>query len=123
MGMSEAHGESPRPHSAPGGDEGPAPEPPRALDARGGERPAFVLEFPRDPELDRLVRAFEAGNYALLRSDAAGVAARATDPVVREAALELRRRIDPDPLARALLVLSVLLLVALTIWAYQLDIH
>jgi hypothetical protein len=46
-----------------------APEPPRsALDVKGVERPAFLLAL--HPELDRLVAAFEAGDYATVRSEA-----------------------------------------------------
>lgn len=90
-----------------------------ALDAAGMERPAFLLDYPEDPALERLIAAFEAGNYALVRREAEGVAQNATDPLVRAAALELRARIEPDPLARYLLMASVLLLVLLTLWAYR----
>lgn len=89
------------------------------LDAAGMERPTFLLDFPEDPELERLIEAFEGGNYALVRREAEPLAARTKDPEVRDAALELRRRIDPDPLAKGLLALSVLLLLFLTIWAYR----
>ena len=103
-----------------GGEAPPSEAPPRApvLDADGMERPAFVLDFPDDPALSRLVRAFEAGNYALVRREAETVARDAVDPRVRDAALELRRRIEPDPLVKYLLGLSVALLVLLTLWAY-----
>jgi hypothetical protein len=83
------------------------------------ERPAFLLDYPEDAELEPLIAAFEAGNYAQVRRDAPGVAERATDPGVRAAALELRERIEPDPVARYLLFASTLLLVLLTIWAYR----
>lgn len=89
------------------------------LDASGMERPAFLLDFPEDPDLERLIAAFEAGNYALIRREAEPLAARTQDPEVRDAALELRRRIDPDPLAKGLLALSALLLLFLTVWAYR----
>jgi hypothetical protein len=88
------------------------------LDADGRERPAFVLSFPSDPELDALVRAFEGGNFALVREQAPKLAASAADPAVRNAALELRRRIDPDPTVVRLLLLSFALLVFVAIWAY-----
>lgn len=88
------------------------------LDAQGRERPRFLLDFPDNPELEPLIVAFESGNYAYIRDNAERVAAAATDPLVREAALELRRRIDPDPLAKYLLLVSVLLLVFLSVWAY-----
>jgi hypothetical protein len=94
-------------------------EPRRApLNDEGMERPRFLLDFPEDPELERLIAAFEAGNFARVRRDAGKLAESTVDPAVKEAALELRRRIDPDPLAKFLLAISIVLLVALTIWAY-----
>src|SRR5687767_12936295 len=63
----------------------------------GRERPAFVLDYPSDPELDRLVKAFELGNYAFVREHAPELATKATDARVRAAAAELARRIEPDP--------------------------
>jgi len=96
----------------------PAPRRPH-LNDRGMERPHFLLEFPEDPALERLIVAFEAGNFALIRKEAEALARSTSNPAVRAAALELRRRIDPDPLAKYLLAISVLLLVILTIWAYR----
>jgi hypothetical protein len=90
----------------------------RTLDADGRERPRFLLDFPPDPELQRLVAAFEAGDYATVRRDAQTLADASEDPAVRDAALELRRRIDPDPLIRYLLLLSVLLLGFLVLYVY-----
>ena len=98
-------------------DAPPAPARPE-LDAAGRERPRFVLSFPSDPELDRLVAAFERGDFAAVRSGALPLAERADDERVRDAALELRRRIDPDPLIRYLLLASVILLVVLVLHAY-----
>jgi hypothetical protein len=90
-----------------------------ALDAQGRERPRFLLGFPQDPDLQRLARAFEAGNYALVRAEAEALAERAESRAVRDAALELRRRIEPDPLAKYLLALTALLLLSLAYWAYH----
>jgi hypothetical protein len=87
------------------------------------ERPEFLLDFPEDPGLERLIAAFEAGNYALVRRDAEKLAASSSDPTVRDAALELRRRIDMDPLARYLILISVLLLAFLSVWAYGVQPH
>jgi len=95
-----------------------APEPRPELDERGRERPAFLSAFPHDPDLDRLIAAYEAGNYARVRRDAPALAERSEDRTVRDAALELRRRIDPDPLARYLLLIAICLLVFLVIWVY-----
>lgn len=107
------------PASGSSDDESPERPVRDPLDASGMERPAFLLDFPEDPELERLILAFEAGNYALVRREAEPLAARTRDSAVRDAALELRRRIDPDPLATGLLALSVLLLLFLTFWAYR----
>jgi hypothetical protein len=99
---------------------GAPPEPaPPALTADGRERPIFVLGFPRDPELDRLVRAFELGNYAHVREHAPQLAERGATDEIRAAARELARRIEPDPLIKILLALSIALLVALAFWAYK----
>lgn len=89
------------------------------LDAAGRERPRFLLGFPPHPELSRLTAAFEAGNYALVRAEAGALAERAESPAVREAARELLRRIEPDPLAKYLLALTAALLLLLSYWAYH----
>jgi hypothetical protein len=90
-----------------------------ALDQKGRERPRFLLGFPQHPELMRLVAAFEAGNYALVRAEAEGLAERTDNRAVKDAALELRRRIEPDPLAKYLLALTAALLLSLAYWAYH----
>lgn len=90
-----------------------------ALDASGRERPRFLLAFPDHPDIKRLTAAFEAGNYALVRAEAEAVAERAESPEVRDAALELQRRIEPDPLAKYLLALTAALLLFLTYFAYN----
>ena len=104
----------------------PVPEPtaPEAipdvpLNADGRERPRFLLEFPADPELQRLVRAFEAGNYAAVRAGAPKLAEQTEDPIVRAAARELRRRIDPDPLMKYLLWVALGLFVFVVWYTYQ----
>lgn len=90
-----------------------------SLGPDGRERPAFLLGFPKDPELERLMRAFELGNYALVRKGAPELAERTSDAKVRAAAEELGRRIEPDPLMKILLGLSIALLAVLTFWAYK----
>lgn len=87
--------------------------------AGGAERPAFLRSFPADPELDRLVAAFEAGDYATVRERAPELAERAEDPRVRDAALELARRIEPDPLIRYMLFASIGLLLFLVLYFYS----
>jgi anti-sigma factor RsiW len=78
----------------------------------------FTRSFPDDPELKRLVEAFESGDYYTVRSGAPALAERTTDPAVRKAALELRRRIEPDPAQLYLLGLTFALLVFLVAWFY-----
>jgi hypothetical protein len=85
-------------------------------DAAIHERPPFAAEFPRDPALDALLAAFEAGNFARVREEAPRLAARASDPSIARAARELLARTRPDPLARWVLVITGALLVALTAW-------
>jgi hypothetical protein len=87
--------------------------------ALGEERPRFLLEFPADPELERLITAFEAGDFAQVRRDAPELARRTSDEAVRRAALELRRRIDPDPLLLVMLGLSFALFAAIVGWIYS----
>ncbi len=95
----------------------------RAVNADGRERPGFLVEFPADPELQRLVQAFEVGNYEAVRSGAPKLAAATEDPAVRAAARELRRRIDPDPLMKYLLFVALLLFVFVVWYTYQNHSH
>jgi len=99
--------------------ESAAPERRPTRDASGADRPAFLLSFPEDPELDRLVVAFESGDYATVQSDAPKLAESSEDARVRDAALELCRRIAPDPLIRYMLFGSIALLVFLVIYFYS----
>lgn len=78
----------------------------------------FTRSYPDDAELKRLVEAFEAGDYLTIRTEAPALAKRATDPAVRAAALDLRRRIEPDPAQLYLLGLTFALLVFLATWFY-----
>jgi hypothetical protein len=78
----------------------------------------FTKGFPDDPELGRLVQAFEAGDYRTVRAGAPKLAERTKDARVRAAALDLRRRIDPDPIQLYLLALTFALLAFLTAWFY-----
>lgn len=89
------------------------------LGPEGSERPTFVLDFPKDDELDRVVRAFEIGNYAFVRERAAMLAESASDQAVRRAAEELLRRIEPDPLVKILLAMSVALFLFMVFYAYS----
>ncbi|HEY4102361.1 MAG TPA: hypothetical protein VGM44_00655 [Polyangiaceae bacterium] len=104
------------------GDEAVAPkqdEAGRSLNADGRERPHFVLDFPDDAELQRLVRAFEAGDYATVRRFAPRLAETTENPVVAAAARELRKRIDPDPLMKYLLWVALALFAFVVWYTYQ----
>ena len=82
-------------------------------------RPKFTESYPSDPDLDRLVDAFTRGNHKLVRDEAEALAKRADDSEVAKAARDLRRRLDPDPIAYVLLGTTALLLLVLTIWAIK----
>jgi hypothetical protein len=89
------------------------------LTAEGWERPGFVGDFPSDPELDRLVRAFELGNYAFVREHGAKLAKSAAEESVRSAASALVRRTEPDPLVRILFLMSLGLFLFMVFYAYR----
>jgi hypothetical protein len=80
---------------------------------RPNKRPVFARSYPSDPEVDRLLQAFEAGNYGLVRTDATALADRTEDEAVRDAALDLRRRIEPTPTSVYLWAIGVGLVVFL----------
>jgi len=81
--------------------------------------PSFAQRFPKDKDLDVLVAAFERGDYGRVRKDAPALAKSAKDEAVRHAAEELLRRIDPDPLAKYMLVAASLLLAFFTVWYFS----
>lgn len=85
---------------------------------RGGDgtRPGFARDFPRDPELDALVAAFEAGNFGRVRREVPKLVASAKDEAVRKAAETLLSRTRPDPLQTVLVVSTAVLLVLLSAW-------
>ncbi len=78
--------------------------------------PAFAKDFPRDPELDRVVALFEQGNYAAVRTSAADLIKRTEDDAVRKAAKLVLDRLKPDPLALYLVAIAAGLLVVLAGW-------
>lgn len=78
--------------------------------------PRFAQDFPRHPDLDRLVEAFSRGDYATVRLGAPKLAASTDDDAVKKAAQTLRARIEPDPSSRLLFVFAALLLACLTGW-------
>jgi hypothetical protein len=88
------------------------------LDRDGRERPAFLRGLPPDAQLTELARAFERGDFREVRRRAEHVIAHAESARVRDAAREIRRRIDPDPLVRWLILVTAALLVFLVLWTY-----
>lgn len=110
---------APAPESPGAAPPAPASEASAELNAEGRERPRFLLEFPNDPALQQLVRAFEAGNYQAVREGAAALAESTEDPIVRAAARELGRRIEPDPLMKYLLFVALGLFVFVVWYTYQ----
>jgi len=76
-------------------------------------RPAFAAQYPPSPELDQLLAAFRAGNHAAVRAGASRLEREGENDAVRQAALDLRRRVEPHPLSVYLLLLSIALLLIL----------
>jgi hypothetical protein len=93
------------------------PEAPE-VDEKAG-LPAFARAFPREPALDTLVAAFDAGDYARVRREAPSLAKTTDRDDVRAAAQELARRLDPDPLAVYLLGGAAVLLAFLAAWYWS----
>ncbi len=89
---------------------------PEASKGEGERRPAFAAEFPRAPELDDLVRAFEEGDYARVRREGTKLAAVGPDEAVRKAARELVARTGADKLAVLLFGITGALLLVLTVY-------
>ncbi|MCU0655860.1 MAG: SDR family oxidoreductase [Polyangiaceae bacterium] len=81
-------------------------------------RPPFARGYPRDPALDRLLDAFLEGNHALVFEQAPELARSTHDPAIARAALDLHRRLRPDPLALAMLGGTGALLLLLILWFY-----
>jgi hypothetical protein len=134
--------EAPAPDPVTAGDTPAPPGPPRrrkkrrkraasteALPVEDHEEPgegdgraevaAFARAFPRDPALDALVSAFDAGDYARVRREAPALAKATDRDDVRAAARELARRLDPDPLAVYLLGGAAVLLAFLAAWYWS----
>jgi len=80
--------------------------------------PVFAQKYPQDEQLDVLLQSFERGNYAAVREGAQKLLASDAKPAVRQAAEDLLRRLEPDPLARYLLGVATMLLVFFSIWYF-----
>jgi len=81
--------------------------------------PSFAARFPRDEALDALLAAFDRGDYATVRKDGEKLAKSAEDKAVKRAAEELLHRIEPDPLAKFMLLAAALLLVFFAVWYFS----
>ena len=66
----------------------------------------MASDFPHNPELDALVQAFEAGDFARVREGVPRILSSTSDEAVKRAASELLARTRPDPLATLLVVIS-----------------
>ena len=89
----------------------------RSASGRQGRRAAgFAKDFPEDPELDALLQAFDAGDFARVRDEGAKLRASSKDETVKWAVEALVARTKPDPLAAMLLGLTAVLLVVLSAW-------
>jgi len=86
--------------------------------SRAPHRARFLETLPPHPELTALAEAFERGNYARVRAEAPRLVETAEDEAVRDGARELLRRLEPDPLMKLLLGLAIVLLLAVTAFAY-----
>lgn len=95
-------------------DKAAPPQEPSA----GPLRARFLADLPDHPELQKLADAFERGNYAFVRRQAPVLIEQVDDDAVRNAARDLLKRIEPDPLAKYLLALAILLLVIVTAFVY-----
>ncbi len=101
-------------------------EPESAPSPRGPKPPhraRFLETLPPHPELAALAEAFERGNYARVRAEAPRLLETAEDEAVRDAARDLLRRLEPDPLMKFLLGLAIVLLLAATAFAYTTHGH
>lgn len=86
----------------------------------GADRPAFTKGYPNDAALNALVDAFVRGDYRAVRAGADALA-KSDDAAVRDAARELVQRTEPDPIAKAVLLLTFLLLAWLFAYWEQHD--
>lgn len=100
------------------GEEKPKKKRKKKAKAREGV-PAFASRFPKNEALDALLAAFERGDYATVRKDGAALAKSAEEPRVKQAAEELLRRIEPDPLAKMMVLAASLLLAFFAVWYFS----
>jgi hypothetical protein len=90
-----------------------------AEDEKAAPKPLPGLGTPDGEKLARALRAFEAGNYALVRTLTIELE-QAADPEVKEYAKGLRRRIDVDPIQIVVLVACLALFLVIA-YVYVLE--
>jgi|GEM_PF-6252849 len=86
-----------------------------------GVRPPFARDWPRNAELEPLLVAFALGNFDRIRRGAPRLEARAleqNDEVLAAHVRELLERTRPEPLAKWLFLLALVLALGLTVSAY-----
>ena len=80
--------------------------------------PHFSDGYPDDPALAALVASFRRGDYRTVRDGAPKLAASTDDAAVKTAALDLRARLEPEPLVLWMMAGTGLLLAFLVAWFY-----
>lgn len=98
------------------GDEASKPAAQKAEKLEDADKPAaeradFAKHYPEDAALQKLLAAFDRGDYFAVRRDAEGVAKATKDPAVARAARDLRQRIEPAKTASLLLLVGLALAV------------
>ncbi len=102
--------------AAPSVDEAPLRVPGLIGWTRPAHWPPFTAGWPRDEALEQLVEAFARGDYRRVRDEAPRLADKTEDDEVRRCALELKGRIEPDPMGKVLIGVAGLLLAFLAYW-------
>jgi len=80
-------------------------------------RPAFAQNYPSDARLQKLLQAFQAGNYAYVREQVRTRNRDIETEAVARAMQDLVRRTQPDPLALWLFGGAAGLWLIITAWA------
>ena len=117
-GADEA-GVAPPPRKKKRKKKGPPKSEAPAAAVAGDDRSVFARAYPDDPQLNRLVAAFDAGDYATVRARAHDLVHATKNDDVRRAARDLLRRIEPDRTAALLLGVAVALLAFLSWWHWS----
>lgn len=76
--------------------------------------PSFAGDYPDDPELRDIARAYERGDFRGVRAEGAKLLSKNPSPEVAAAARDLVSRTKPDTLSVAIVAMTALLLLALS---------